>query len=100
MRLTIIPIDKKVGIDELFFDDLDFSICNIPSNVHALQWYETKGWIEFDDPIDPFAPKPPNEEITVLPEWAITAMAKWDDAKVAEEIAQAQAQLDAIKGTE
>lgn len=79
MRLTIIPDDSFVAVNgDGSHRPLDLSSCYIPENVHALQWYETKGWIEFDDPVDPFAPKPPNEEITVLPGWALATVSVWE----------------------
>lgn len=77
MRLTIIPDDNAVYID----NDcrvLDLSSCNIPQEVHALQWYDTRGWIEFDQ-VDPFTPKPPNQDITELPAWANCSVVKWQE---------------------
>lgn len=80
MSLTIIPDDNFVSIDgDGSHQPLDLSICGVPSEVHALQWFDTKGWIEFDDPIDPFAPKPPNQEINVLPDWANACVQVWSD---------------------
>jgi hypothetical protein len=73
MRLTIIPIDNSVYISGVCKPPLDLSTCGIPSNVHALQWYETEGEIEFTG-----KPKPPNEEITVLPEWALACVKVWE----------------------
>jgi hypothetical protein len=73
MKLTIIPVDGSVGEDEKFYNDLDLNSCNIPANVHALQWDGVAGWIEFNEPI-------PNEEITELPSWANCCMAKWTEA--------------------
>jgi hypothetical protein len=73
MKLTIIPVDGSVGEDGKFYDGLDLSSCNIPSNVHALQWDDVSGWIEFNEPIS-------NEEITSLPAWANCCMVKWDTA--------------------
>jgi len=73
MKLTIIPADGSVGEDGKFFLDLDLNSCNIPANVHALQWDDVAGWVEFNEPI-------PNEEITILPAWANCCMAKWDQA--------------------
>lgn len=76
MKLTIVPDDSFVAVDS---DDshrpLNLSDCNIPSDVHALQWFDTKGWIEFDDPADPFSPKPPNQIIEALPQWANNCVA-------------------------
>lgn len=75
MRLTIIPDDKKVGIDGVFFANLDLSTCGIPENIHALQWYETEGEVEFSG-----KPKPLNEEITELPVWANGCVAVYNAA--------------------
>jgi hypothetical protein len=79
MKLTIIPDDSFVSVDsDSSHHPLDLSSCNIPDEVHALQWFNTKGWIEFDDPIDPFSPKPPNEMIETLPEWALACVGVWE----------------------
>lgn len=75
MRLTIIPVDGSVGENGIFYSALDLSSCNIPVNVHALQWDGAAGWIEFKDPI-------PNEEITSLPAWANCCMTKWTEANI------------------
>jgi hypothetical protein len=76
MKLTIVPDDSFVAVDS---DDshrpLDLASCGIPSDVHALQWFDTKGWIEFDDPADPFLPKPLNQIIEALPQWADNCVA-------------------------
>jgi hypothetical protein len=79
MKLTIIPDDSFVSVDnDETHQPLDLSSCNIPIEVHALQWFDIKGWIEFDDPTDPFAPKKPNQEITSLPEWALDCVKVWE----------------------
>jgi hypothetical protein len=69
MLLTIIPVDGAVKKDEVGYIDLDLSSCGIPSNVRALQWQETAGWIEFWDK--------PNEDITELPSWVDCCLAAW-----------------------
>lgn len=80
MRLTIIPSDGFVNVDEVSkFHPLDLSGCGIPANIHALQWYETRGWIEFSDDNDPFTPKPSNEDIYSLPDWANACVQVWTD---------------------
>jgi hypothetical protein len=79
MKLTIIPIDGAVYKDGISYSGLDLSI--VPANVHALQWDEVAGWIEFKDPV-------PNEEITSLPAWANACLAKWEEIKSAEEAAK------------
>ena len=45
MKLTIIPVDGSVGEDGKFYTGLNLSSCNIPPNVHALQWNGVAGWI-------------------------------------------------------
>ena len=78
MRLTIIPVDGFVCVDNISkYQPFDLSNCNIPADVHALQWYDTKGWIEFADDNDPFTPKKPNELIAKLPSWANNCIAIW-----------------------
>ena len=81
MRLTIIPSDKAVYKDGVMkawtAPELDLSGCGIPANCHALQWYDTYGEIEFA-PAQPGQPKPPNESITALPQWAFNCVAVWD----------------------
>ena len=73
MKLTIIPVDGSVGENGLFYNGLDLSSCAIPANVHALQWQDTAGWIEYNTTI-------PNETITELPAWANCCMTKWTEA--------------------
>jgi hypothetical protein len=69
MLLTIVPIDGNVIKDEVGYLKLDLSSCGIPSNVRALQWQETKGWLEFWDK--------QNEDITSLPSWVDCCLAVW-----------------------
>lgn len=82
MRLTIIRVDGAVYKDGVAFAGLDLS--TTPPSVHALQWSDTLGWIEFAS--DGFTPQPPNEQITELPSWANDALAQWQiayDASIA-----------------
>lgn len=91
MNLTIIPNDSTVYKDGKSFSDL--ILVDIPENVHALQWTGESGWIEFVNESE--FRKQPNETITELPAWAISAMGKWDAAndeanrKLQEEMAAA-----------
>lgn len=78
MRLIIIPSDGAVYVDGECRSPLDLSGCGIPAIVHALQWFETKGWIEFNDDGDPFTPIPPNEIIESLPDWALNCVQVWE----------------------
>lgn len=79
MRLTIIPIDNAVYVDGECRIPLDLSGCGIPSDIHALQWYQTRGWVEFSDDGDPFTTKKPNEDIFELPGWATACVQVWND---------------------
>jgi len=81
MKLVIIPIDGAVYVNNFSYSNLDLSFC--PSDVHALQWNVTKGWIEFKENEEGL--KPENEKITQLPSWAFESKVKWDEAKSAEE---------------
>jgi len=73
MKLTIIPVDGIVNEDGKAYIGLNLSSCAIPADVHALQWQDTAGWIEYNTPI-------PNEPITELPAWANCCMTKWTEA--------------------
>ena len=75
MKLTIIVGDNAVYKDRVAFFPVDLSAT--PSNVHALQ-FDTDtntGHIEFKDAA--------NEEITFLPDWAVTAFNNYDTAVAA-----------------
>lgn len=74
MRLTIIPAKSLVSVnaDVITLSEatdaegrpIDTSRCGAPSNVSALQWYHTKGWIEFN------TAGTLSQGITELPHWA------------------------------
>jgi len=49
MKLTIIPSDKTIGIDNNFLLKIKENLSWIPSNIHAVQWDETWGEIEYND---------------------------------------------------
>lgn len=68
MRLSIVPVDGVVVKDGVGFTGLVW--IGTPAGIHALQWFDTNGWIEPDTPT-------PNEIIEVLPEWANNAVAAW-----------------------
>jgi hypothetical protein len=72
MKLTIIPINGNIKKDGIGYIDLDLSSCSIPSDVRALQWQETSGWLEFWDK--------QNESITELPSWVNCCLTKWTEA--------------------
>lgn len=90
MLLTIVPIDGTVGVDKKFIINLDLADCNIPNNIHALQWYENEGELEFVD--NPDRTKPQNQIIYEIPLWADNAIVKFNQA-IADEIAAQEAAL-------
>jgi vancomycin resistance protein YoaR len=49
MRLTIIPSDKYIAVDSDGILKIQQDLSWIPSNVHALQWYDTWGEVEYND---------------------------------------------------
>lgn len=71
MRLTIIPSDGAVYENGVCYSGLTWD--GTPANVHALQWDNGTGWIEFNDGT-------PNEDIETLPLWAGNAEAAWTEA--------------------
>jgi hypothetical protein len=73
MKLSIIPIDGTVVKDGVSFIKLKFETCNIPSNVHALQWRGSEGWIEDVSPLVE------NQKITELPNWANQCLVLWKE---------------------
>jgi hypothetical protein len=84
MKLTIIPVDGTVNKEGKAYIGLNLISCEIPTDVHALQWEEhepNKGYIEFKSSLVQ------NQEITQLPVWANVCLTKWDEAKAAEEAA-------------
>lgn len=72
-RLTIIPVDGAVYRDQQVFVNLDFTNCGIPADVHALQWKDGLGWIEYTDTRE-------NLPITEQPTWALACVQLWEDA--------------------
>lgn len=88
MKLTIIYDDKTVYKDGKSFVGINMS--TVPSNVHALQFDDVThtGHIEYKDG--------PNENIDVLPAWAVTALNNFNNAVSAYE-AEQQAKFAAYK---
>lgn len=72
MRLTIIPSDSAVYIDEVMYSSL--GMASVPDNVHALQWFDVDGWIEYK------SNDVPNEQITELPSWVQSCIQEWQAA--------------------
>jgi hypothetical protein len=91
MKLTIIKNDGAVYKDSVSYSDL--SLPTVPSDVHALQWNDSVGHIEFVDNVKA------NEAITELPSWANDALTAWQSAYEIEqtEIANLKAEAEAKK---
>jgi hypothetical protein len=91
MKLTIIKNDGAVYKDSVSYADL--SLPTIPSDVHALQWNDSVGHIEFVDNVKV------NEIITELPSWANDALTAWQTTYDAEQakIAKLKAEAEAKK---
>jgi hypothetical protein len=68
MRLTVIPSDGIVCENQICYPRLTWA--GTPENIHALQWFENSGWLEFNDGT-------PNEVISALPDWANNAQNAW-----------------------
>lgn len=87
MKLTIVPIDTMVYVDNEAVKNIDLSY--VPANVHAFQWKTNIGWIEYVDNDD--GTKPSNQVVTELPDWANRAVTDWETKKA--ELAAAQAAM-------
>ena len=89
MKLTIIKDDGAVYKNKVSYSNLPLP--TIPSDVHALQWNESTGHIEFVDNVNA------NEAITELPSWANDALTSWQGAYDTEqaEVARLQAEAEA-----
>jgi len=49
MRITILPADKYISIDNQGLLNVQQDLSWIPINVHAVQWYDTWGEVEYND---------------------------------------------------
>ena len=76
MRVTIVPADGLVMINELAYDKLDLSF--IDSSIHAVQWDGVAGEVERKNPAT--GKLIANEQITSLDAFQ-EAIAKWHIAK-------------------
>lgn len=77
-RLTIIVSDGAVYRDQGAISNLDLTNCGIPSDIHALQWLNGSGHIEYVGPDH-------NDPITELPQWALNCVALWEIAYAAQQ---------------
>jgi len=74
-RYTIIVNDKQVYLDNWVYHNLDFSDCGIPDDIHALQFRNGSGWIEYRDT----RPNPELNSVADFPDWAVKCIAKWEE---------------------
>ena len=49
MRVTIVPSDKLISVDGKGLLDIKQDLSWIPPNIHAVQWYNIWGEIEYND---------------------------------------------------
>lgn len=83
MKLTIIKDDGAVYKDGVSFLKLDLSA--IPAEIHALQWDNTFGHIEYVNN------HKPNEQIEALPVWVDDCLKAWETANYALQTSQVDA---------
>jgi hypothetical protein len=83
MRLTIIPSDGKVYIDDVAVHFDDMAELSAAGWINAIQWDETaqSGWIEFHN--DGFGEFKRNQPITALPSEYRALVASWHQKRVA-----------------
>lgn len=77
MKLTIIVDDSCVYVNGINKGILVLSSCDIPANIHALQWKDSAGWIEFKE--NDNGTKPANKIINELPAWANNCLKVWEE---------------------
>lgn len=59
MRLVIIPSDNTITVDGFSSANVDLS--SVPAGVHAVQWFDSHGWVEYKQ--DSTGRKPANEDL-------------------------------------
>lgn len=93
MRISVINADKSIGIDGEFYSGLSF---DLPSSVHAIQWYGTWGELEYSSVLQNNKPhRPENTVIHSFDEYS-SLIAVWTSAKTAKE-AKLQQEIEASK---
>ena len=94
MRVTIIPADGFVSVDGEGYGGLDLSF--MASDVHAVQWYDTEGEVEYQDARGRATR---NEDITDLTPYqpALDAWQVAKDAAIQAELAQQAAEQPPVE---
>ena len=85
MRLVITNQENNmmhVGIDSVFYEDIDGT--QLAENIHAVQWYDTYGEVEYKDPVT--GKMTHNTEIDSIADFQF-AIDAWNVVKAAEEAA-------------
>jgi hypothetical protein len=72
-RLAIIVDDGAVYTDDKVIIGLDFSACGIPEDIHAIQWQDGQGEVEYRDTRHNFI-------VTDLPDWALACYQQFKSA--------------------
>lgn len=85
MRLTIIPSDGFVSVDGEGYSGIDLSF--MPADIHAVQWYDTEGEIEYRDSRGRATRNETIEDVAVFQ----PAVVAWQSAKDAVEQAHIEA---------
>jgi hypothetical protein len=86
MKLTIIPSDKIICIDGQCISEIQQDLSWIPTNIHALQWYDTYGEVEYNDG----SPNEKIEELGIYQQAVIdyqNEIQRLEDEKIAQEAA-------------
>jgi hypothetical protein len=86
MRMMILADDKRVAVGEEGYDGLNLSF--IDPTIHAVQWYDTHGEVEYKDPAT--GKMTANREIQSIDEFQ-QAITVWQAAKDAAEAARLEA---------
>ena len=86
MKLTIVPSDKTICIDGQCILEIQQDLSWIPTNIHALQWYDTYGEVEYNDG----SPNEKIEELGIYQQAVIdyqNEIQRLEDEKIAQEAA-------------
>lgn len=72
-RITILMPDNAVYLDQGVYQSLDLTTCGVPDYVRALDWMNGSGEIHnYDSSV-------PHEQVSVLPDWAVKCIEKWEE---------------------
>jgi hypothetical protein len=92
MRFILIPSDKVVTIDGESYRDLNLE--QVDPTIHAVQWYETWGEIEYIKDENEY--KPENQKIYSLDSFQF-AIDEWNKAKILANAPEEQTEEDLLR---